>query len=106
MQFSDYRQKDSMLCGITCLQMICKYYGAYLKLNYLQELCQEGREGISLAALKQGTESLGFECLCGFANTKEHRHHGDGSNSRHSRTTHAGYDACRAVHHRTTQLAC
>lgn len=71
MQFSDYRQKDSMLCGITCLQMICKYYGAYLKLNYLQELCQEGREGISLAALKQGTESLGFECLCGFANTKE-----------------------------------
>ena len=60
-----------MLCGITCLQMICKYYGAYLKLNYLQELCQEGREGISLAALKQGTESLGLECLCGFANTKE-----------------------------------
>ena len=69
MQFSDYQQKDSMLCGITCLQMICKYYGAYLKLNYLQELCQEGREGISLAAIKQGTESLGFECLCGFANT-------------------------------------
>ena len=37
--------------------------------------------------------------------TKEHRHHRGGSNCCYSRTTNTGYDACRAVHYRTAQLA-
>lgn len=60
MHFPIYRQQDSMLCGITCLQMICRYYGIYLKPNYFQRKCQEGREGISLSTLKYGAEALGF----------------------------------------------
>ena len=35
---------------------------------------------------------------------EEHRHHGGGGHGRHPRTAHAGYDARRAVHHRTAQL--
>ena len=60
-----------MLCGITCLQMVCKYYRVYLIPDYLQKLCQEGKEGISLATLKLGAEELGFKCLCGVANSEE-----------------------------------
>ena len=71
MQFPLYRQHDSMLCGITCLQMVCKYYRVYLIPDYLQKLCQEGKEGISLATLKLGAEELGFKCLCGVANSEE-----------------------------------
>lgn len=71
MHFPIYRQQDSMLCGITCLQMICRYYGIYLKPNYFQRKCQEGREGISLSTLKYGAEALGFKCSCGLMIIKE-----------------------------------
>ena len=37
--------------------------------------------------------------------TEEYCHHRGGSNCCYSRTTNTGYDACRAVYHRTTQLA-
>ena len=71
MQFPLYRQRDSLLCGITSLQMICKYYRACLTPDYLQKLCQEGSEGISLATLKFGAEHLGFKCLCGLSDLEE-----------------------------------
>ena len=71
MQFPLYRQRDSLLCGITSLQMICKYYRACLTPDYLQKLCQEGTEGISLATLKFGAEHLGFKCLCGLSDLEE-----------------------------------
>ena len=71
MQFPLYRQRDSLLCGITSLQMICKYYRACPTPDYLQKLCQEGTEGISLATLKFGAEHLGFKCLCGLSDLEE-----------------------------------
>ncbi len=71
MQFPLYRQRDSLLCGITSLQMICKHYRACLTPDYLQKLCQEGSEGISLATLKFGAEHLGFKCLCGLSDLEE-----------------------------------
>ena len=71
MQFPLYRQRDSLLCGITSLQMICKYYRACPTPDYLQKLCQEGSEGISLATLKFGAEHLGFKCLCGLSDLEE-----------------------------------
>ena len=35
MSFPIYKQYGSMLCGITCLQIICKYYVVYLNVDYL-----------------------------------------------------------------------
>lgn len=51
--------------------MICKHYRACLTPDYLQKLCQEGSEGISLATLKFGAEHLGFKCLCGLSDLEE-----------------------------------
>lgn len=32
-------QHDSMLCGITCLQMICRYFGREYSLDSLTKIC-------------------------------------------------------------------
>ncbi len=50
-----------MLCGITCLKMVCKYYGAFYSIEFLSSLCKEGREGISLLAMSKGADSLGLK---------------------------------------------
>ena len=38
MAFPFSYQKDSMQCGITCLQMICEYYGKRYSLSFLEKL--------------------------------------------------------------------
>ncbi len=60
-----------MLCGITCLKMVCKYYGAFYSIEFLSSLCKEGREGISLLAMSKGADSLGLKNECGLAEIAE-----------------------------------
>lgn len=70
-QFPLFKQHDSMLCGITCLKMVCKYYGAFYSIEFLSSLCKEGREGISLLAMSKGADSLGLKNECGLAEIAE-----------------------------------
>lgn len=60
-----------MLCGITCLKMVCRYYGAFYSIEFLSSLCKEGREGISLLAMSKGADSLGLKNECGLAEIAE-----------------------------------
>ena len=50
-------------CGPACLKMISKYYGKYYSLAYLRDLCGNTREGVSLAGLSYGAESVGLRTL-------------------------------------------
>jgi ATP-binding cassette, subfamily B, bacterial len=58
--FPFYRQPDSMDCGPTCLQMIAKYYGKNVSLQYLRERSQIGKEGVNLLGISEAAESIGL----------------------------------------------
>ena len=53
-----------MLCGITCLQMICKFYGKKYTSEFLTGLCHATTEGVSLLSINETAISLGFHTLC------------------------------------------
>lgn len=46
-------QHDSMLCGITCLQMICKYFDREYPLDSLSKLCFATTEGVSMLGINE-----------------------------------------------------
>ncbi|MDO4526260.1 MAG: cysteine peptidase family C39 domain-containing protein, partial [Bacteroidales bacterium] len=52
------RQSDSMMCGIACLQMICKYYGQEYSQRYLSGICHATVEGVSLLAVSDAAKRL------------------------------------------------
>lgn len=58
--FPFIRQHDSMDCGPTCLQMICKYYGRNFSISTLREKSQIGREGVNILGISEAAESIGF----------------------------------------------
>lgn len=51
--FPFHKQHDSMQCGITCLQMICKYYGKEYSLESLSRYCFATTEGVSLLGISE-----------------------------------------------------
>lgn len=65
MKFKIIYQRDSMDCGIACLRMISRYYGCFLSETQADKLCFATAEGVSLMALKQAAESMGFAVICG-----------------------------------------
>ena len=67
MSFYFYRQHDAMQCGIACMAMVCKYYGRKCSFETLSNTCTITNEGVSMQALKQLAEALGFDVLCGKA---------------------------------------
>ena len=50
------------------------------------------------------TDTGGWKYL--YQRGEEHHHHGSGCNRRDTWANDTRYDACRAIHHRTAQLAC
>ncbi|WP_277900083.1 peptidase domain-containing ABC transporter [Galbibacter pacificus] len=56
-----YRQKNSMDCGITCLRMICKYYGKRIAASTLLNIVEVENVGISMAGIKKTGESIGLD---------------------------------------------
>ena len=52
-----------MDCGAACLQMITKYHGKFFSLDYLRELTYVNRDGVSLLAISDGAERIGFKTL-------------------------------------------
>ena len=53
-----------MQCGIVCLAMICKYYKNAYSIETLSKLCSVSTEGVSLFAIKNAAEKLGFNSIC------------------------------------------
>lgn len=53
-------QRNSLECGITCLQMTCLFYGKSVSLSQLREMCDIGRGGTSMLDLAEAAEQLGL----------------------------------------------
>lgn len=60
MSFKSFIQLDSMLCGITCLRMICKWHGKDYTASFLNNLCGATSEGVSLLGISNTANLLGF----------------------------------------------
>jgi len=59
------KQHDSMQCGISCLQMVCAYYGKEYSLEILSRYCFATTEGVSLLGISDAATKLGFHTSCG-----------------------------------------
>ena len=58
-----YCQHDSMQCGITCLRMVCKYFGREYSLNSLSKLCFATTEGVSMLGINEAANTLGLHTI-------------------------------------------
>ena len=57
-------QKDSMQCGIACLQMVCKYFGREYSMDSLSKLCFTTTEGVSMLGINEAANILGLHTTC------------------------------------------
>ena len=57
-------QRDAIQCGVSCRQMICKYYGQSYSFEELEKICIPTVEGISLLGVKDAAETLGLSTTC------------------------------------------
>lgn len=60
-----YKQYDTTLCGITCLQMICDFYGIKYSVNDLSKYCSTTVEGVSILSLSELCNKLGLHAISG-----------------------------------------
>lgn len=58
-------QRDSMQCGAACLQMIAEYYGVKYSYSFIDKICHPTIDGVSLNAISQAAEKIGFKPLSG-----------------------------------------
>ena len=59
-----FLQKDSMQCGIACLQMVCKYFGREYSMDSLSKLCFATTEGVSILGINEAANILGLHTTC------------------------------------------
>ncbi|KEO73052.1 peptidase domain-containing ABC transporter [Anditalea andensis] len=74
MAFPFVRQHDIMDCGVACLKMVMQFYGSNYPMEYIREKTYINREGISLLAIRNAAEELGFKTVsakCSVENLKE-----------------------------------
>lgn len=64
MRFKTVRQRDAMQCGAACLTGVCRFYGGRHTLDEVSDLCQPSTEGVSLKAISNSAQKLGFETIC------------------------------------------
>ena len=57
-------QSDSMMCGITCLQMVCKHFGREVSLRTLSKFCVATSEGVSMLGVNEAANKLGLRTMC------------------------------------------
>lgn len=63
MKFSFHKQLDAMDCGATCLRMVAKQYKREYSINKLRRICETGNQGVSMYAISNGAELIGFNTL-------------------------------------------
>lgn len=54
------RQFDSMDCGPACIRMVAEHYGKIYPLNYLRSISCLASDGISIAGMREGLETIGM----------------------------------------------
>ena len=64
-EFPIYIQKDSMQCGITCIQMICHYYGKKYTTEFVSKICPSTTEGVSLLSISNAAKRIGINAISG-----------------------------------------
>ncbi|WP_273133545.1 peptidase domain-containing ABC transporter [Culturomica massiliensis] len=64
-EFPFYKQHDAMQCGITCLRMVCKYFGKEFSSDRLSGICFATNEGVSILGISEAAEKIGLHTLCG-----------------------------------------
>ena len=62
-RFPFYPQLEAMDCGSTCLRMIARFYGRNYSLEYLREIINTGKDGVSLLDLSEAAELIGLKTL-------------------------------------------
>ena len=62
-KFPFYRQLDQMDCGPTSLKMIAKHYGKVYDREFLRQLANITRDGVSLGGIAEAAEKIGFQSL-------------------------------------------
>ena len=60
-----------MSCGVTCLQMICRYYRKNNYSDYLSNICLATANGVSLLSLSDTAYKLGLYAISGRLTIKE-----------------------------------
>lgn len=69
MKYKVIKQPDEMLCGVTCLAMICAHYGiSNISLTTIRGFAQTDREGNTIRSLCIAAEKLhmnakGIKCV-------------------------------------------
>lgn len=64
-KFPFHKQHDATLCGVTCLQMICEYYGIKYSIDALSKICYATTEGVSILTLSEVSNNLGLHAVAG-----------------------------------------
>lgn len=55
-----FRQRSSNICGLTCIQMLCAYYGKLYNIDTIIQHCELTKAGVSIRDIVNMEESL--EC--------------------------------------------
>lgn len=66
-----YHQLEFSDCGYACIRMICRYYGWRISSDYLKEITDYNRLGLSIAEVRRTFINLGFNCEAVKVNTSE-----------------------------------
>ncbi|MDE6693429.1 MAG: hypothetical protein K2K05_08605 [Muribaculaceae bacterium] len=65
MAFPFVKQLDSMQCGISCLSMICRFYGKKIPIRVLEQHCQPSKDGVSFKGIADLCEVLKLDYAAG-----------------------------------------
>ena len=60
MKYPFTKQRDLKDCGVCCLSMITRYYGGGVSLEYLREITNTTRSGVTAFDLIEGSKKIGF----------------------------------------------
>lgn len=60
-----------MQCGITCIRMICNYYGKDYDLDTLSQYCPSTSEGVFLLGISKTLTQLGIDTIAVRATIEE-----------------------------------
>ncbi|MBD5357859.1 MAG: peptidase domain-containing ABC transporter, partial [Bacteroides sp.] len=59
------RQRDSMQCGVACLAMVCRIFGARRSLESVAGLCHATTQGVSMKGIADAARVLGLDTVAG-----------------------------------------
>jgi ATP-binding cassette subfamily B protein len=65
MNFPFYKQLESADCGATCLRIILKYFGKTVSAHDLKEICETGKDGVSILDISDAANLYKLKTVSG-----------------------------------------